>query len=348
MEENMKYNFGNRETRIVFSAEFSFPEEKGVVIIDQKVLSLFEKPLQKFLEDKPIFVFEATEKNKNLQTISTIYDFFQKNNVNRSTVIYGIGGGITTDVAGFAASTYMRGCRLTFIPTTFLGMIDATLGGKTAVNFRQIKNNIGTFYPAEKIFLMPEFLKTLSVADIDNGWAECLKIALIRPSLLFEMLLKSGKVISPEIIRKAVELKAEICQRDPFDKSERRFLNLGHTFAHIYESLSNFNISHGTAVAAGIRTAATLSLRKKFIDEKQFIQIIRLLDLFRLRRSLPVKLSDDSLTKVKEIISRDKKNTDLFNLILFNDFQSVFVYQTSDLNEIINAMKQDGITEFPK
>ena len=348
MEENMKYNFNNRETEIVFSTEFSFPEKKGVVIIDKRVLSLYDKSLQKFLEDKPIFVFEATEKNKNLQTISTIYDFFQKNNVNRSTVIYGIGGGITTDVAGFAASTYMRGCRLIFIPTTFLGMIDASLGGKTAVNFRKIKNNIGTFYPAEKIFLMPEFLKTLSVAELDNGWAECLKMALIKPTVLFEMLLKSDKVISPEIIRKAVELKAEICQRDPFDKSERRFLNLGHTLAHIYESLSDFNISHGTAVAVGIRTAATLSLRKEFIDKYQFKQIVSLLDIFRLPRSLPIKVSDDFKMKVKEIIFRDKKNTDRFNLILFDGFQNVFVYQTFDLNEIINAMKQDRIIEFPK
>jgi 3-dehydroquinate synthase len=159
MKKNQRYTFGNRETEIIFSEDFLFPKERGVAIVDSKVFSLYQGKLNELLNGLPVFIFKATEQNKSLKTVSEIYKFFQENNVNRSHVIYGVGGGITTDIAGFSASTYMRGCRLHLLPTTFLGMIDAAIGGKTAVNFQQTKNNIGSFYPAEKVYIFPEFLR---------------------------------------------------------------------------------------------------------------------------------------------------------------------------------------------
>ena len=336
----MKFNFGNKESTIIFSDEFRFPQERAVVIIDTKVLSLYENELHNFLKDLPIFVLEASEKNKSLQTISEIYEFFQDNDVNRSTVIYGIGGGITTDIAGFAASTYMRGCKLNFVPTTFLGMIDAAIGGKTAINFRRIKNNIGSFYPAEKIFIVSRFLKTLPEKEMNNGWAECIKISLIKPTDFYKTLLSSEKKISEAIIRKAIELKAKICEEDPFEKNIRKFLNLGHTFAHIFESISNYKISHGTAVTLGIRSAAILSLRKKLIDENQFEKIIYPFDLFGLPAKIDFSRNLLNESAIEKIMRKDKKNTSKFNLILFRAFQKVFVYETSETEEIRKVIEK--------
>ena len=184
----MKYKFGSKETEISFYDNFNFRFDENVnkiFIIDKLVYELYKDKMFDIISNNPLLLFEAKEENKNLNEILKIYDFFHDNKVNRSTIIFGIGGGITTDITAFSASTYMRGCRLILIPTTFLGIIDAAIGGKTAINFKGIKNNIGTFYPAEKVIIILEFLKTLPEKEMKNGWVECIKIALIKPLNLY-------------------------------------------------------------------------------------------------------------------------------------------------------------------
>ncbi len=336
----MEYFLNSKKTEIIFQNDFRivFPKKtKQVFLIDRKVYDLFENEIGKIIEGASFFIY-ASEKNKSIKTIEQIYRFLRENNVNRSTIIIGIGGGITTDIAAFAASTYKRGCRLILIPTTFLGMIDAAIGGKTAVNFEGIKNSIGTFYPAEKVFIIPEFLNKLPGKEIKNGWVECIKIALIKPSNLYDILISNKGKITSEILQLVIDLKLSICENDLEDKNERRLLNLGHTFAHILESVSNYEISHGKSVSIGIRAAARMSLKAGYIDDSDFEKINFILDFFQLPNKIPEKYKNRIRDKGLEILLQDKKATSEINVILFNGFQSVFIKEVEKSEKILKIL----------
>ena len=336
----MEYFLNEKKTEIIFQNEFkiSFPKKtKKVFLIDKKVYQLFENELGKIIDCASFFIY-ASEENKSIKTIEQSYRFFRENNVNRSTIIIGIGGGITTDITAFAASTYKRGCRLQLVPTTFLAMIDAAIGGKTAINFDGIKNSIGTFYPAEKVFIIPEFLTRLPEKEVENGWVECIKTALVKPSNLYEILISNKDKITSEILQLAIDLKLSICEKDLEDKNERKHLNLGHTFAHILESVSNYEISHGTAVAIGIRAAAKLSLQSGYIDDAIYKKIIFILDYFKLPDKIPGKYKKRIRENGLEILLQDKKATSRINVVFFNGFQSVFIKEIIEPNIILEAL----------
>ncbi len=314
--------------------------DKKVFIIDKNVYNLFKKKLDFLKQNSPVYLFEAKENNKTLTETEKIYAFFIKNNVTRNTIIVGIGGGIITDIAAFAASTFKRGCRLQLIPTTFLGMIDAAVGGKTAINFNGIKNNIGTFYPAEKVIINTQFLDTLPKKEMQNGWAECIKIALIRPSNLYAILISKNWKIKSEILKLAIDLKLLICEKDLNDKNERKLLNLGHTFGHVLESISDYQISHGEAVAIGIRVAAYISNKLEYLNKHDLEKINSLLDLY----NLPTRISASYINKLKKhglnILIRDKKVTSKLNVILFEGFQKAFIKQVDKPKEIFELFIQ--------
>jgi 3-dehydroquinate synthase len=337
----MEYFLNSKKTEIIFQNDFKIVFPKGtkkVFLIDKKVYQLFENELGRIINGESFFIY-ALEENKSIKTIEQIYRFFQENNVNRSSIIIGIGGGITTDIAAFAASIYMRGCRLVLIPTTFLAMIDAAIGGKTAINFNGIKNNIGTFYPAEKVIINPRFLDTLPEKKMLDGWAECLKVALIENGELLKILLKEKYKITEEIITKAIKIKLSICELDLTDKGERQRLNLGHTFAHIIESLSNYTISHGEAVAYGIKLAADVSYHKKYITSDDHEQILSLLDKYGLLIQIHLKIKDYP-AEVKRILLQDKKNDASINIVLFNQARNVFVSRNTTFYDMLLIMKE--------
>lgn len=338
----MKYVLGTRSSEVVFRSKMEMTEfpEKSVLIIDRKISELYQKELLDLLDKYPFLILNADEKAKNFSNAQKIYRFFLKNEVNRSSTIIGIGGGIITDLTAFTASTFMRGCNLYLFPTTFLAMIDASVGGKTSVNFNSIKNNIGTFYPADKIIIIPDFLKTLSENEKLNGWAECIKIALVEKSPLFEMLLKNTTEIPEEILKQAIEIKMTICENDLEDKGRRKHLNLGHTFAHIIETISGFKISHGFAVAVGIRTAARLSLEKRFIDLPVYDSINDLLDLYKLPDSIEMEMSGIEHYNFEKILKSDKKSTSSTNLILFKGLNRTFIYKVENIRIIWNVLQK--------
>lgn len=238
-------------------------DDNQVFIIDSKVHTLYKKLFNSIQDHSRILIYEATEQIKNIDSLQRIYEFLQANSVNRNSVIVGIGGGITTDITAFAASTYKRGCRLILIPTTLLGMVDASIGGKTGINYNNIKNEIGSFYSAERIIINSDFLKTQLKADYKDGFVEIVKMSFLPQSNLHNVLSKQQSI--EEIIKEAIRTKVGVCSNDQNDKSERRLLNLGHTFGHVLESVSSYEISHGTAVAIGIRAAAKFSWQKGFI-----------------------------------------------------------------------------------
>lgn len=337
----MKFIIENLETEIIFNKNLLTEldqDENNVYIIDVKVFELFNATLSLIKDHSRIFKLEANEQNKNLDTLQKIYKFLQANNVNRSNLIIGIGGGVTTDITAFASATYKRGCRLILVPTTLLGMVDAAVGGKTGVNFDSIKNGIGCFYPAKKVIIDTDYLETQPKADYRDGFVEIVKMSFLPHSNLAEMLCDEQNI--ERMIQEAIRTKMELCQQDLHDRSSRRLLNLGHTFGHVLESISNYKIPHGTAVAIGIRAAVRFSLQKGFIESSVCEQIEKKLDLFDLPASFPSKYLFQLLENGTSILKQDKKADQKINLVLFKDLQELFVYKTDNSTDVINILHE--------
>jgi len=332
------YNLNHKFTEIIFDEFPEFSNRKDYLfIVDNNVLKYYRS----FFLDisiNDIYIFDANEQNKQFEEVQKIIDWVKIRRCNRHKTIWGIGGGITLDISGFVASIFMRGCKLNFIPTTFLAMVDASIGGKTAINSGDIKNMIGTFYPAEKIYIIPEFLNTLPIKELDQGWVETIKISLIVKTGFYKEIMLSQKKISQNILEKAINEKMKICESDPEDRNKRNLLNLGHTFAHIIESISHFQISHGYSVAIGIKAAALLSYRCRWITLETYKNIIYPLVEFKLLKEKSIK---KYMANYEDgLLFNDKKTTNQINLILLNDFQSPFKISFSKIHLIKEVLEE--------
>ncbi len=221
---------------------------KYAVITDSNVAALHGNP--------DYFVVPAGEASKSLRTIEYLASELSSRGYSRDTTIVALGGGMITDLAGFLASIFCRGVPLILIPTTLLAMVDAAIGGKTAVNLPEGKNLIGSTVFPEKVIMHLPFLDTLPEIEWENGLIEILKAGLLSDPYLFFHI---EHLSLPTIIQRAVEAKRRIVAQDPYEKGCRALLNLGHTIGHALESLSNYTLSHGRAVAAGIVLEARLS-----------------------------------------------------------------------------------------
>ena len=250
------------------------------IVCDRNVRNLAEMI---GIEADGIFEIDATEDNKDISTVVEINRWLMEKGADREALLLGIGGGITTDMTGFAASIYKRGIRFAFVPTTLLSQVDAAIGGKTGVNLDSYKNMIGVIRQPEVVFICPEPLETLPYSQIVSGAAELLKTFIIDNSKglyqkaveTLSSIREAGGDISGyssalnSLIAEAALVKAGIAGRDPFEKGERRLLNLGHTFAHAIEKMSDEKISHGEAVSMGIILAARFS-EIKYLAKKGF------------------------------------------------------------------------------
>ncbi len=200
------------------------------------------------------------EQFKTLNTVAELYDRFIKANLDRQSVVITLGGGVVGDTAGFAAASYLRGVPLVQIPTTLLAMVDASVGGKTGVDLPQGKNLVGAFKQPEMVVVDPHLLKTLPPAEFRAGMAEVVKHGIIDAPRLFAAL-EEGHYELAWMLYEAIRVKIRVVQEDPFEQGRRAVLNLGHTFAHAFERLSNFEMRHGEAVAIGLVCAARLAAR---------------------------------------------------------------------------------------
>jgi 3-dehydroquinate synthase len=331
----MRYEILGKTCEIFFQkfSEIQIPDN-SCLIIDHHIYEL-QKSLFKKFSDR-YFIFTVSEGTKNLTTLSAILDFLIQLKINRSSLIIGIGGGITTDIAAFAASIYKRGCRLMLVPTTLVAMADAALGGKSGINHGGIKNLLGSFYPAEKIIIDPEILWSLPPTEYLSGLTEIIKMSYLNNSQLDKLLCSNAG--SEELIKESIHTKMELCSRDPLDRAERRLLNLGHTFGHILESASDMTISHGQAVAIGIRAAIKFSRKKKLISEETSRKLLNKLD----RADLPQTFSRTVLPQIRrrgaEFLANDKKIFRGINLVLFRNEGKLFVYETDEVNLIISVL----------
>ena len=248
------------------------------------------------------------ESSKTLKTLDIIYRRFIELGVDRSCFVLAIGGGIVTDVAGFAASTFMRGLEFGFISTSLLGQVDASVGGKNGVNVDGYKNMVGTFTQPKFVICDVDLLRTLSPREFRTGLAEIIKAAVIADAELFEMLeqtdfstLQRDTERLSEMVYRAIKVKADIVERDERESGDRRLLNLGHTLAHAIEK-SSTKMNHGEAVAVGLAMIAEVAANRDMLAVADKERIVNLL----LRAGFALEPPVEVRTLLKAV-KRDKK-----------------------------------------
>ena len=254
--------------RVTGAVEYlgSFPE---VFLVYDVAVQVFARSLSGKYQFRAEYALETSEEAKSMDTVLGICRFLMDNGASRNAFLLAIGGGITTDIAGFAAGIYKRGIPCAFIPTTLLSQVDAAIGGKNGVNLDSYKNMVGLIRQPEFTYLCPEVLETLPEREFLGGAAELLKTFIIGDREAYREaveLLSGGRRIPREalgsLIQRAAAIKEGIVSRDLYENGERRLLNLGHTFAHAIEHramITGKDISHGEAVAMGIILSARLS-----------------------------------------------------------------------------------------
>ena len=243
------------------------PGTRVALVSNDVVAPLYAESVREVLDDGGFSAFICTlpdgEAHKRLEPVRGLYEQFLAGDLDRSGVILALGGGVTGDMAGFAAATFMRGVRLVQIPTSLLAMTDASVGAKTGVDMPQGKNLIGAFKQPELVFIDLAVLETLSRVEVVSGMAEVIKHGIIGDPELFEALsalsAEGTTRMTPEILGRSIQVKIDIVEQDPFERGRRAVLNLGHTTGHALERLSNYEMRHGEAVAIGIVTAARLA-----------------------------------------------------------------------------------------
>jgi 3-dehydroquinate synthase len=242
--------------------------QNPIIVTDENVAMFHLEKMKAVLQDagfepKSVIV-PAGEKYKNLETISYLWKSFLINGLDRKSTVIALGGGVISDMAGFAASTYMRGINWIGVPTTLLSMVDASLGGKTGFDLPEGKNLIGSFYPPKLVLADPQFLKTLPEAELISGMAEVVKHGIISDPELFNLCgrgLDWVKNNLEEIVKRAMAVKIKVIEEDPYEQGFRAALNLGHTVGHAMELVSGFKLRHGEAIAIGMAAEAKYSAR---------------------------------------------------------------------------------------
>jgi 3-dehydroquinate synthase len=312
------------------------PSENVVLITDKNVKQFYENDFP----PHPAITIDIGEKIKNLDTVRDIYEKLVAVGADRSTFIVGIGGGIVCDIAGFVASTYLRGVRFGFVSSTLLSQVDASVGGKNGVNFKDYKNMIGVFNQPKFVICDLNLLNTLPKKEILNGMAEIVKHGVIEDASLFAYLEKhSQKALSLDIdvieklVYDSIIIKSAIVNQDELEKGDRRKLNFGHTFGHAFEKTTG--APHGEAVSAGMVVASQLCVKRGHLSAKDAERIESLLQ----KIGLPVRIQAEKKS-VFDALKKDKKRKgDHIYFVLLNKIGNAFVDQIpiTELEAVIHS-----------
>tara|TARA_B100000035_G_scaffold307380_1_gene310559 strand:+ start:12 stop:1118 length:1107 start_codon:yes stop_codon:yes gene_type:complete len=311
--------------------------EKCLLVVDSNVPKKLVLNLKKDLQNRKVYLsfFKASEKNKNQKSVNNILKVLLSKNFSRQDCLITIGGGITGDVGGFAASIFKRGLQFINIPTTLLSQVDSSVGGKTGINSSYGKNLIGNFYQPKIVICDTNFLNSLPKREIICGYAEILKHSLISDKKFFNYLCKNvSKILnleSPFInysIYTSCKIKKKVIEKDEKEKSFRKILNFGHTFAHAYEASLNYSkkLNHGEAVILGMISALKFSVQEKFMKFRRYQKIVNHINSSRLTKKIKRYFSKKDIKKILLFMTKDKKNnTDKINLILLKNIGSPII-----------------------
>lgn len=288
-------------------------------------------------------IIKAGDDNKNIETLSSIWKYLSENGATRHSLLINLGGGMLTDIGGFAAASFKRGIKCINIPTTLLGAVDAAVGGKTGINFNGLKNEIGAFAPAETVLIDSAFFKSLDHQNFLSGYAEMIKHGLIDSDKEWQATMSfDTEEIDYEKLKQlvvdSVGVKERIVEIDPFEKGIRKALNLGHTIGHAFESMSyelNKPVQHGYAVAWGIICELYLSHRFcGFPKEKMYKTIYFIKDNYH-----GFYFDCDHYERLYEYMKHDKKNeSDTVNFTFLSDVGKIEINQTASKEDIFDAI----------
>jgi len=281
------------------------------LIADRKIQFLGEYLTKKLLREGFEVLFlpiDASEANKSREQKEFLEEQLIEHHMGRETAVLALGGGVTTDLAGFVAATYCRGIPLLSIPTTLLGMVDASLGGKVAINTKKGKNMIGAFHHPRYVFIDTATLTTLPQSEKLKGFSEMIKYSLIGSEELFEAFSAKNALeqMDDRYIRLCCEIKMGVVKQDPHEKGLRRILNFGHTVGHALEVASGYQLAHGYAIAIGMIAESFLSYRLGYLSENTFDRIESLIRGYGFPLHIP---TDIGLEQCMENLRRDKKTS---------------------------------------
>ena len=257
------------------------------VVTDSNVGPLFADRLQEVLRAEgfvpSVFTFSAGEAAKSGETYLALLEYLAQMRLTRSDVMVALGGGVTGDLTGFAAATYLRGIACVQIPTSLLAMVDSSVGGKTAINLKAGKNLAGVFYQPSMVVCDVDVLQTLPQEDFADGVAEIIKYGLLKSEALLDQLMVRDLREDPtEVIAQCISIKRDVVERDEFDTGERQLLNLGHTIGHAIEGCSGYQISHGRAVAIGMAMITRGAVKAGFCPSTCLTRLEELLARYNL------------------------------------------------------------------
>jgi 3-dehydroquinate synthase len=300
---------------------------KAAVITDSTVVDLYSKTVLQSLGaagfETSLFVFPAGEGSKTHKTLLDIYSFLADNDITRSDIIIALGGGVTGDMAGFAAATFLRGIDFIQVPTSLLAQVDSSVGGKTGVDLVQGKNLVGAFYQPRLVICDPTVLKTLSPRIFSDGMAELVKYSFIKDFNLFEQINSADKIddILFDMICRSIEIKRDVVENDEKEKGERMLLNFGHTMGHAIEKVYNFSTyMHGEAVAMGMVLAAQAGEANGITQKGTSEQIKSLL----IKVGLPVECRVNIKELAKAAVNDKKRSGGIINLVMLKQLGEAF------------------------
>lgn len=316
------------------------PTRPVVLLLDAGVPASIRATYRTRLEAMgPVSVHELPggEEAKRWTSAATILEAAAQAGAGRQSVVVALGGGAVCDLAGFVASVLGRGAGLVLVPSTLLAQLDASIGGKTALNLEAGRNLVGSFYPADTVLIDHDLLSSLPAVEHRSGMAELFKIALISDPQFYREV-RASRTATPALVARAIEAKAALVGSDPLDLGVRRYLNLGHTLGHALERASNFGIRHGEAVAIGIAAVARYSAQKGWISEDLANELVATLELLGLPSSAPEEL----LAAAKVYLGADKKSgSGRLTLITIHGLAKIAV-QELFLDEAREALVRNG------
>lgn len=319
--------------------------DKLFILVDKHTRELCLPLISGFdcLKNAHIITIDPEDIHKNLETLAYVWKELGDQGATRHSLMINLGGGMVTDLGGFAASTFKRGFQYINIPTTLLAMVDASVGGKTGINFNGLKNEIGVFSPAEYVLIDTEFLKSLDSHNLLSGYAEMLKHGIISTTEHWAELLNVDlnqidyKALQ-QLVAHSVSIKEDIVEKDPFEKNIRKALNLGHTVGHAFESLAlenNRPVLHGYAVAWGIICELYFSFIKVGFPKDKLRQTIQFI-----KENYGVLTFDcKQYDRLYEFMTHDKKNSaGIINFTLMGEIGDIRINQSANKEEILEIL----------
>ncbi|HRK88893.1 MAG TPA: 3-dehydroquinate synthase [Anaerolineales bacterium] len=309
--------------------------QNPIIVTDENVAKYHLEKIQNLFNAKAVVV-PAGEEHKNLETISFLWKSFLENGLDRKSTVIALGGGVIGDMTGFAASTYMRGIDWIGVPTTLLSMVDASLGGKTGFDLPEGKNLIGSFHPPKLVIADPSLLLTLTERELRSGMAEVVKHGIISSPDLFAMCQRDMgwvKANLEDVVKRAMAVKIQVIEEDPYEKGIRAKLNLGHTVGHAVELVSKFELRHGEAIAIGMAAEARYAARVGLASQSTVEAIESTLSNLGLPIHIPDDLPREDIIRAMRVDK--KKNAKSIRFALPVEIGKVELVNVDDLEEVL-------------